>query len=319
VRTPADIPVLLIIFNRPDKVRRVLSALREAEPAQVFIAADGPRPHSPRDGELCSTTRQVLSEIDWECEIHTLFHRTNLGCKLGPETAISWFLSQVPSGIILEDDCLPAPDFFPFCAELLDRFQACEHIMMIGGYNALGSWPRADASYLYSRTAPTWSRAWQHYDADMTAWSSGSTKRKVRARMSAGEFRIVRRLFDRVHDGTLDAWDYAWSFAMLRTGGLSIVPATNLVENIGFDEAATHTKNRHSADARVATYRMTFPLVHPSSTAPSSAFEAALRSRRFPIHRQILTLLPMKWSNLLRFVFYRYFARFMQNGAAGTG
>jgi hypothetical protein len=311
---PAEIPILLIVFNRPDKTSQVLSALRNFKPQHLFVAADGPRPGVADDAERCATTRRLLDEIDWNCEVRTLFHDSNLGCKRGPEHAISWFFSQVRSGIILEDDCVPTADFFPFCAELLERFEDCEKIMMIGGHNLLGSWPHAATSYLFSRTAPTWGwatwrRAWERYDPAMTAWSSADVQRRLRSRMPAAEFRVIRRIYDRVRTGSLDAWDYAWSFAMLQADGLSVVPTRNLITNIGFGEDATHTKNALSADARVATAELTFPLRHPTTIELSDAFESAFNIRRFPIRRQILALLPKKPGDHVRAIFHSLLAR----------
>jgi hypothetical protein len=309
MRAPEDVPVLLIIFNRPDKTRRMVSRLREVRPRRLFVAADGPRHGTPSDTAACLAARSVLDEIDWDCDVRTFFQDSNLGCKRGPETAIGWFMSQVPDGIILEDDCLPSADFFPYCAELLERYAADEDVMMISGLNELGAAPDARSSYLFSPTTPTWGwatwrRAWQHYDPAMSDWPSPAARRAVRARMTAAEFRLTRRLFDRVHAGTLDAWDFAWSFAVHRRGGLSVVPARNMISNIGFGQDATHTKNVWSAEARIPVYPLSFPLVHPASVAPSETFEAALLRRRFPPARRVMTLLPPALSDRVRAAVY---------------
>jgi len=292
-----EVPVLLITFNRPTKTRQMISALRDVRPRQLFVAADGPRPDKPDDAKGCAESRRALDEIDWPCTVHRLFQDTNLGCKRGPETAITWFFSQVPAGIILEDDCVPTADFFPYCAELLERFSDNERVMMISGWNALGTWSGTTASYVFSRTAPawgwaTWRRAWQHYDPDMTAWTSSEAQHAVRSRMPAAEFRMTRRRFDQVHSGELDAWDYAWLFAVLRTGGMSAIPAQNTIRNVGFDKEATHTTNPWSPDARIPTARMTFPLSHPVEIKASKQHEDALFRRRFSRSRRVMSMLP---------------------------
>ena len=38
-------------------------------------------------------------------------------------SAIGWFFEQEAEGIILEDDCLPAPAFFNFCDNLLEKYR----------------------------------------------------------------------------------------------------------------------------------------------------------------------------------------------------
>jgi hypothetical protein len=110
--------------------------------------------------------------------------------------------------------------------------------------------------------------------------------------MPRTEFRITSQRFDLVYEGRRDTWDFAWAFAMLIAGGVSVMPARNLVENIGFDDEATHTKHRLSNDARLPTQPLAFPLRHPSSTTPDPDFERALFRHRFPLSRRIVTALP---------------------------
>ena len=62
----------------------------------------------------------IEQEIDWPCQIERLYSDVNQGCRLGVSRAITWFFEQVEEGIILEDDCVPHPDFFPYCATLLE-------------------------------------------------------------------------------------------------------------------------------------------------------------------------------------------------------
>jgi len=309
VHATGDVPVLLIGFNRPEKTRRMLDAVRAAAPRRLFIAADGPRPECPDDADRCERTRRVFAEVDWPCDVHTQYQDRNLGCKLGVGAAIGWFLSEVDAGIIVEDDCVPTTDFFRFCAELLDRYRHAEEVMMIGGHNPLDGWG-GGASYLFSRTSPiwgwaTWRRAWAHYDPTMARWADRRSRQAVEARMPRTEFRITSQRFDQVYEGRRDTWDFAWAFAMLIAGGVSVMPARNLVDNIGFDDEATHTKHRLSNDANVPTHQLDFPLVHPSSTTPDPDFEHALFRQRFPLSRRVVAALPERAQNLVHMALHR--------------
>jgi hypothetical protein len=310
MRATIDVPVLLIVFNRPEKTRRMFDAVRAAAPRRLFIAADGPRPDHPDDLDRCVRTRRVVSGIDWPCEVRTRFQDHNLGCKLGVGTAIDWFLSEVDDGIIVEDDCVPTLDFFRFCAELLDRYRDAGEVMMIGGHNPLGAWDRGEADYVFSRTSPiwgwaTWRRAWAYYDSTMAKWADPRARDAVRGRMPRTEYRITSQRFDLVYEQRRDTWDFAWAFAMLVAGGVSVMPARNLVANIGFDDEATHTKLQWSNEASVPTYPLEFPLVHPSSTTPDADFERALFRQRFPLSRRMVTALPTRAQELVRAALYR--------------
>ena len=107
-------PILLLVFNRPNTTERVFEAIRRQRPRQLFVAADGPRPHVDTDAERCDAARKIATRVDWDCEVKTLFRKRNLGCRVALSSAITWFFQQVEHGIILEDDILPAPDFSRF-------------------------------------------------------------------------------------------------------------------------------------------------------------------------------------------------------------
>ncbi len=64
-------PVLFLIFNRPDVTQLVFQKIREAQPKQLFVAADGPRSEHPNDGLLCEATRRIIEQVDWPCEVKT--------------------------------------------------------------------------------------------------------------------------------------------------------------------------------------------------------------------------------------------------------
>jgi hypothetical protein len=310
VRPTTDVPLLMIAFNRPEKAQRVFEAVRAAAPRRLYVAADGPRAEVPSDSDLCERTRRVLHQVDWPCEVQRLYRTSNLGCKRGVGTAIDWFLAKEESGIILEDDCLPTPDFFPFCAELLERYRDAPDVMMIGGHNSLGMWDGKTSSYVFSRTAPiwgwaTWRRAWALYDPAMTRWSEPEAHALVRSRMPYTEYRITSQRFDKVYEGRLDSWGFAWAFAILINGGVSVMPTRNLVTNIGFDGEATHTRNPWSHEGVVSTYAYERPIRHPASTTPDDGFERALFKNRFPLSRRLVATLPPRAQDQFREAVYR--------------
>jgi hypothetical protein len=288
-------PVLFIIFNRPDLTKRVFEQIREAQPRQLFIAADGPRPNVVADVDLCERTRQVVERVDWDCEVKTLFRDTNLGCQQGPSSAIDWFFENVGSGIILEDDCLPHPTFFSFCAELLDRYYDDERIMLISGDNFQQDQQRTPYSYYFSRYIhgwgwATWGRAWQHYDDKLKYWPVlRDTPWLMDIHGSEVACMFWRGKFDKAYAGVIDTWDYQWTYSCWVQNGLAILPEINLVSNIGFDDRATHTKTASHKVTNLPSAAMQFPLRHPPfvirhSIADQFTFETLYRPLPRPFH-----------------------------------
>jgi len=149
--THADVPVLLIGFNRPNSMRRVIESIRAAAPRMVYFAVDGPRPHVASDRDLVHQTQLLVNELDWECEVHTLFRDVNLGCGHGVSGAISWFFDNVESGIILEDDIVVGQDFFPFVSEMLDRYAQDPRVFAVTGSQRIPQdVVRTDRGYRFS-------------------------------------------------------------------------------------------------------------------------------------------------------------------------
>jgi hypothetical protein len=254
-------PVLFLVFNRPEEGALVFEQIRLQQPARLFVAADGPRPHRAGEVALCNAAREyVLNHIDWPCEVKTLFRSSNLGCGRAVSTAIDWFFEQVEEGIILEDDCIPDPTFFSFCAELLVQYRDSDRVMHIGGSNFQLGIPRSDASYYFSRHIhvwgwATWRRAWKKYDFSLGPYQH-LMKEKQRQRIP--EYLVT------IHNRRLDTWDVQWAIAIWFSNGCGITPNVNLTHNIGFGKEATHTRHLPGW-FRKMSYGGIFPVIHPAA------------------------------------------------------
>lgn len=260
-----DIPILVLIFNREEKTRKVLERLKEIRPKQLFVSADGPRKDKDGEDEKCRLTRAVFKEVDWDCEIHELFRDENLGCKKAVYGGITWFFEQVEKGIILEDDCVPDPSFFPFCDELLERYKDNHQITHITAHNPLGNM-EMESSYFYSNQVlvwgwATWKRAWKTIDINMEQLPQileGDGMKDYLSYIPAQKYIINK--WQESQNGTLDSWAYPWAFSSFIQNGLAIIPKTNLIHNIGFDGEATNT-NHHKPTLIESS--LSFPLKHP--------------------------------------------------------
>ena len=126
-----DTPVAFLVFNRPDCTAKVFAAIREAQPATLLVVSDGPRPGRPDDVENCRLVREMIEKgVDWPCELKKAYAEENMGCRRRVSSGLTWVFEQVEEAIILEDDCLPDPSFFPYCAELLARFRTDGHAVV---------------------------------------------------------------------------------------------------------------------------------------------------------------------------------------------
>lgn len=238
-----DVPVLFLIFNRPEQTRVVFDAIKKAAPTKLFVAADGPRAQRPGELGLCQATRKVIDDDgSFKGEIHRLYRDANLGCAPAVTGAINWFFSNVEQGIILEDDCLPDPSFFSFCKQLLHHYKDDHRIMHISGNNFQLGKQRNEASYYFSRYPhiwgwATWKRAWDLYNPSMADYFSLKEEPEFKRYLDIPNLLLT-------YENKVNTWDSQWLCTLYRRKGYSILPSVNLVENIGFvSSQSTHTSS----------------------------------------------------------------------------
>lgn len=250
-------PVAFFIFNRPDLTQQVFQSIAQAKPEKLFVVADGPR--TEEEEEICCQTREIIKQINWDCQLFTNFSDRNLGCKERVASGLRWVFSEVEEAIILEDDCLPTSSFFRFCQTLLDYYRYDTRIYAISGDNFQQGQRRTDHSYYFSRYFhcwgwASWRRVWQQFESQM----QGLNKEEILERTSLAfenpheqEYWIDQ--FTQTYDGKINSWAYLWFYTCLSHSGLTILPEDNLVSNIGSRQDGTHTKDTNSPLANLPT------------------------------------------------------------------
>lgn len=310
-------PVLFLVFNRPETTQRVFEAIRIARPVRLYVVADGARESKGQvEFERCEEVRKIATDVDWDCTVTTLFRNENLGCGRGLSGGINWFFEHESEGIILEDDCLPSPDFFRFTSELLAKYRYDTRVMEIGSNNFEEGYNRdKDYSYRFSKLTyiwgwATWRRAWQLNDFHMKHYNEVNDKQLLEASYPGiFERDFFQYVFKKMHNGdeklsSRTIWSYQWQFACLINSGLIIVPNRNLVINLGFGIEATNTHSTTAAGHDLVLEENDFPLRHPNFVMVNQrrdmrVFKTLATSPSSRIRSQIKNLIPQylleKW------------------------
>ena len=261
-------PVAIFIFNRPHCTEQLVHALAVVSPANLFVIADGPRNAS--DIELCKQTRAIIDQIDWPCNILKLYATSNMGCRESIPNGLNWVFEHVDTCIILEDDCIPQPSFFPFCQELLSRYKHDERVMTIGGHRSDGPNELGTESYYFSKYPSiwgwaTWKEKWAKYDLSMSQWPELKNSNWLNKILKAPKaVAYWSRMYDHMKNG-LDTWDYALAYSCWLHKGLSIRSRVNMISNVGFGKDATHTQQTDIVDIYANPIDIEFPLKHPTA------------------------------------------------------
>ena len=272
---PLNTAVLFLVFNRLDTTKQVFEAIKKAAPPRLYIASDGDRKHVLDEDKKVRLIRDfLLNNINWDCEVKTLFREENLGCKYAVSGAIDWFFENEEMGIILEDDCLPSQSFFWYCEELLIKYKENTNINLISG-NGMGAlFHPINEDYTFIKYPliwgwASWRRVWKNYDVMIKTWPQN----KLKILRSISDINQTKRYwkhsFDAVYNNKIDTWDFQFVYLLALQEAKCIIPKINLIKNIGFGVDATHSSNLNDKNANVENYELNFPLSHPKIINPN--------------------------------------------------
>lgn len=287
-----SIPILFLVFNRPEKTELTFNQIRKAKPKYLYIAADGYRTEKEGEKYKCEQVREIVQRIDWPCLTKYLFRDNNLGCSLAIKSAIDWFFSEIECGIILEDDCFPELSFFPYCKELLDLYKNEAQIMMISGCNL--NIKSGTSSYYFSKYGQiwgwaTWKRAWERYEMEV--------------KIKEGEIQFNSRKEEKfwLNNFTNIIWDVQWAvYTMWKNKGIAILPNSNLVKNIGFGKDATNYLDENNNAANLKTQSIVFPLNHPQNIITNHKIDNKIFYKYYykTFYNRLINALKVKWINI---------------------
>jgi hypothetical protein len=296
--------VALIFFNRPECTQRVMRQIRQARPRRLYLIADAARPGKQGEPVKCVAARQsVESQIDWPCTVRKNYAETNLGCRRRIVSGLDWLFEQEQDAIILEDDILPDPTFFDFCSAMLAQYRNDSRVMLVGGFNEINYRPKGGISCFFTQYTPiwgwaTWCRAWKLYQSNRLAWDNDEQLLRQNS-CSPQEAELLISRLKQVEAGQLDTWDYHWRAAVLVQNGVCVVPARNLVQNIGFGPGATHTVSPLNRMRFKKGTSLPGPYRCPELIAPDERHDQLLS------HKRVFSLRVDPWKD----IFLRLFAR----------
>ena len=286
-----DIAVLLLFFNRPEQTAKVFEQIKLARPSRLYLYQDGPRKDRPNDAENIRKCREIVEDIDWECEVHRMYQKNNYGCDPSEFISQKWMFSTEERGIVLEDDDVPSQSFFPYCIELLEKFKDDLRIGIICGMNNIGEFDNG-YSYLFTEYGSIW--GWATWKRNVDMWDSQYKwmKDKHLLNMFHGRIDWADNFFDicrrhlasgREHyESILGANNYL-------NNQLNIVPCKNMITNVGVSAESTHSVSAVYKLPR-ATRKLLFmkrheielPLSHPPYVMEDFVFRKQFRKLCYP-------------------------------------
>jgi len=275
-------PILILAYNRKDKVEKLINSLKEVKPSNIYISVDGPKDANGKN-EINQVINIFKTKITWDCNRFYNISDHNLGCKKGVVSGINWFFSNVQKGIILEDDCIPSESFFRFTQTLLNKYSNQKDVSIISGHSRYLNKNEEDyylINYPMIWGWATWKDRWEKFDVNLDNYQLDDLK-KVISKYPKDTQRFFISIFRLCKSNRIDTWDYPLLIHNIIEGNKSIIPKKSLIQNIGFDEAATHTKNSENENKNIIANRISFPLIHPESLEIDKKMEDNYNNKLF--------------------------------------
>lgn len=310
----------MLFHARADHFSQVWAEVKKARPSRLFLYQDGPRENS-NDMEGIMECRELVKDenIDWQCEVYRLYQEKNYGCDPSEFLAQKWMFSIVDKGIVLEDDDVPSQSFFPFCKELLDRYENDERITMIAGFMPEEGTLRhtitpidGNPSYFFSRAFSIW--GWASWSRVVNNWDSNynfvnDSEQFALLSKKAKHYHQREGMLTLCQQHAAAGREYYetifWAYMMLHDG-LAIFPSVNLINNIGL-EGGTHYStqlklipSRLRKQFTMPRKELTFPLVHPTTIVETPEYQQLwyLRNAWNNPCRKVQYSLEELWLNL---------------------
>jgi hypothetical protein len=241
------IPILVLCYNRPNKLIKLLKVLNKVQPTKIYFNCDGSR-NDYLDLKNTNKVKNIIQHYNTKSLVFTKFHSTNLGCKESIQAGLDFFFKQEKMGIILEDDCIPNSFFFKYCDYLLNKYKNDKKIFAISGFNLLNKKKFGNGDYYLSKYFlcwgwATWRRAWNKSNKKLNFWPQWKKNNFLyRYHKNILETKYWSEIFAKIYKKKIDTWDYYFLASMWKQNAYCLLPNYNLVENIGFDDEATHGK-----------------------------------------------------------------------------
>lgn len=279
-----DVPVKINIWVREECQRKQFEVIKTVKPSILFLQSDGGR--NKEEWDIIMSNRKMIEDgIDWNCKIYKIYSDSNLGMYAMSRKCHKKIWSTVDRCILLEDDQIPSPSYFKFCAELLERYQYDERIECICGMNHLENYD-CSSDYFFSRQGSIWGIAtWKRVTDNWFDFDYGSDEyimkllKQRTAKNPISWKRIKAYANDLYYEGHPPGSEFHIEFDMYAHHRLQIIPKVNMISNIGATSDSEHSDSIHLLPRGIRkvfnmpSYDMHFPLKHPKYVVADVYYE----------------------------------------------
>lgn len=237
------IATILFTYNRAYHTKQVIDSLSKNTilPEKLFIFHDGLKNTHKQDEWLM--VKKIIHGVDF-CPVEIIESDVNKGLAKSVIDGLNYVLEQYDAVIVLEDDCVTAPNFMRFMYQALKKYEMCAKVYCVSGY----AWnielePDEYDAYFNGRISSwgwgTWKDRWEQYTQDNDIVKNLSMD-KEKSRALAAWGKDLPAMLDNRIKGKNNSWAVYWALDVIEKNGLCLCPYKSLVQNVGFDGTGVH-------------------------------------------------------------------------------
>lgn len=237
------IGTIIFAYHRSDHIRKVIDALSENRvlPEKLYIFQDGIKEST--NVKEWKKVNHFIQNIGW-CETNVQISGTNKGLAKSIIEGVNYVLQECDAVIVLEDDCVPHPQFMEYMVKALEKYENKKEVYHIGA-SAEPANPVENGTDAYflgrinSHGWGTWKDRWEKFSNDYTMIGRIKADKELSGWLSLWGEDLESHVIGNVY-GKTNSWAAFWALTVIMRKGFCMSPYESLIHNIGFDGSGVH-------------------------------------------------------------------------------
>ncbi len=266
-------PILLFTYKRLDTLKSSVAALQQnyhAGESDLFIFSDAAK--TPEDEIEIANVRSFIKNINGFKNVSIIEANKNRGLANSIISGVTQIIQEYEKVIVLEDDLVTSPNFLTYMNQALSAYKDNLRVFSIAGYTIpvkVSNDYQFDSYFLPRASSwgwATWKNRWVGIDWKVSTFMQLKKDRAQIKAFNQGGSDMYDMLKKQV-TGKIDSWAIRWCYHQFISNTYTLVPVVSKVQNIGFNNMATHTHvyNRYTTPLDKGE-QITFSF--PSEVAP---------------------------------------------------
>lgn len=240
-----NIAVILFTYNRPKHTKQIIDALsiNTILPEKLYIFQDGPK--STTDKSKWESVSNVINAVSW-CNTEIVISKKNKGLADSIKSGIGKVFQRYDAVIVLEDDCVPHPQFMEYMIKALEKYEPYKEVYHIGASSEpVEVENNGTDAYFMGRINScgwgTWKDRWEQFNNDYTMIAQIKKDAYLYEWFKLWGEDTEACVLGNI-DGTTDSWAAFWALTVIMKRGYCLAPYESFITNIGFDNSGVHSK-----------------------------------------------------------------------------